>query len=119
MPDFLAGRFVEAIEPFGGFFVKKTEHWAESPGIGFGEGRTSDEVVVIGKDGPSLQFPAEIAGDCQQAALEHLEALAPAKEMLLIECASGDKIDAVALKPVLRRMRPWNSAGGLWGCIGF
>jgi hypothetical protein len=65
-------------------------------------------VVVVRKDCSCFEFPAEVAGDSEKAALQNIETL-PGSEMVSFKIsASRNEVGSVFGKLVSRRVRPGN-----------
>jgi glycosyltransferase A (GT-A) superfamily protein (DUF2064 family) len=54
----------------------------------------ADEMVVIGEDCPSLQLPAELLRELEQAPVKHPQPLGPAKVVNLKVSRSSDEISS-------------------------
>jgi hypothetical protein len=67
----------------------------------------SDEMVMIGKNGPRFQTPIKIAANGKQAAMKHTQSNLLAKVMLFQVGANREEIRATRAQAMFRGMRPW------------
>jgi len=74
--------------------MQDSHHRAQAGGVVSRCGRMSDEVIMIGKNSPCFQVPAELFRYCQQAAMQDAQACRAAKMMDLLISGAGNEIGA-------------------------
>ena len=65
-----------------------------------------NQMIVIRKNRPSLQFPTKLFHELKQSSLKPILQLISAEKITLVSCTSGNKIDTRFLQPMRRSMRP-------------
>ena len=68
--------------------------------------RSRDEVIVIGKDSPRLEFPLVEGGQMQEGFAKISQALRRAEKWPLLVRCRGDKVGARGVEAMRRAMRP-------------
>jgi hypothetical protein len=79
----------------GHFSVEVAEHFGQSFRV-FTRWGVGNEMVVVGKDGPSFQMPLVIGSYFEKAALQYVESLGTAEVMFFLEGSGGDDVGAAA-----------------------
>src|SRR5437867_3285315 len=67
---------------------------------------TSDEVIMIDKNGPRLKLPLMLLCKRKQVVFKQAQPLSGGEEMLFVQRSSGNYVDSVGTDAVNRRMRP-------------
>ena len=104
VPNLATRRTVQTVDPFGGFFVQSSEHTRYA----FGATRRTvrDEMIVIGKDRPSLESPAEFLRHRQKPAMQHRQPNPRTKMMFMLIGRHRNEKSAIVAEPMLWRMGP-------------